>query len=269
MSLKQIAFYESGRGTDVLLLHGNPGTRNDFQKLIKLLPTDKLKIIAVDRPGHGESINVPNLNNGVFDSMKLYKYLINKKFKNKFYIIAYSLGAYFTLRLMKDFSDKIKGIILISPFIEAKKDDKASGVPNLCQIPLVGSIFKMILPIMAKSTIKKHIADGFSPIVPDDKWQKDLLRQYLSPDSLVATMADKNQLIKEPLTEEIFNKIKCPVLVFNGNMDKKNPGHVETIKKHLPDAEIITIKGSGHAVLFSKTDEISEKIVEFINSNND
>src|SRR6476620_6118551 len=51
---KQIHYIEQpGRGVPVLLLHGQPGTYKDFEKVTPELPG--LHLISIDRPGYGWS----------------------------------------------------------------------------------------------------------------------------------------------------------------------------------------------------------------------
>ena len=49
-----LAVTDVGSGRPILLVHGQPGSRADWSRLIPLLAGDH-RVLAVDRPGYGES----------------------------------------------------------------------------------------------------------------------------------------------------------------------------------------------------------------------
>jgi len=256
---KELFFEKVGNGTPIVMFHGNPGTNRDFEKLRKYIDMENYLTYALDRPGHGKSKELFGEN-----AIAVYKEFIEKNCDGEIFLMGYSMGGYFALKLALELGKKVKGIILISPYLFPLEDKKPSAIPKIASIPVIGNILKLILPNLGKGSIKKHILDFTYPIVPDEKWMNDLMDEYLVADSLLAAVTDKNELISEPLKKEQLQKLSCPILAISGSIDKKNQGHIEELQKYLPQLEVDIIEKSGHAMIFTKPDIIGEKIKKIL-----
>jgi len=72
---RRIAFHESeGEGQVVLLIHGNSLSAKSFSKQIDSPLGKKFHLIAVDLPGHGDSLPAidPEINIVYLDMLRLY-----------------------------------------------------------------------------------------------------------------------------------------------------------------------------------------------------
>jgi len=59
--------------------------------------------------------------------------------------------------------------------------------------------------------------------------------------------------------------VKCPVLMILGKRDLMTPMKIagELIAK-LPDVEVVTLEGSGHALMAEKPDEVLDALIAFL-----
>jgi pimeloyl-ACP methyl ester carboxylesterase len=249
-----------GSGTPVLCLHGNPGNWRDFDPLMTRLKSESISFLAVDRPGHGESHGSPNFQKNKYTATQQLSHLILDRFESC-YIVGYSMGCYHALRIALVHPEKVKGLLLVAPFIEARSEDKPSSVPKLATSPL-GILLKPLMPLLAKKTITNHIEKVLSPLPVSPERKKELLSDYLKVNCLLATMIDKNQICEEPLTFNKLNTISCPITIIQGDKDAVNPGHVKLLTKHLHQSVSKNVEGSGHSVLFTRSDEVAEALLE-------
>ena len=134
--------------------------------------------------------------------------------------------------------------------------------------------------------VKKVIAIGVGEI-PKGAWKN---KYHYSRDDLLAEysniLTNRLKLMPEPerwdeslqmlnelynnkyMSDETFIKIKCPVLLINGEKDEYYP--VDTVKscyRKIPDAELSIIPGCGHVVFFCNFPAVWEPIKVFLGYN--
>lgn len=257
----RLHYTDSGSGLPILCLHGNPGTHRDFARLQAELG-DRLpgRLVCLDRPGHGKSVSLPNRQAGEYTATRRLSRFVLDVCGGSALLVGYSMGCYHALRLAVSQPEKVRALLLVAPFIAARPEDKASGVPDRCATPLIGPLLRVLLPALARKTIQAHVRRVLSPQVPDAQQEAQLLTEYLQADTLVATMNDKNQIVQEPLDEEKLKQIACPVHIVQGDRDAINPGHAARLQTLLPAATLRQVEGSGHAVLFTRADVVAEEL---------
>ena len=252
-------FQRYGSGKPIVALHGNPGTHRDFDRIKKYIDMEEYSFLALDRVGHGRNYHL--LGN---DAISCYCDFIGRNIEGKFYLMGYSMGGYYGLRLAIKMVERLEGIILISPYLFARDGDKPSSIPNLAQMPIIGGILSALLPKLASSSMKKHILEFTYPVVPDEKWLGELMKEYTKRETLIATLTDKNEIVTAPIQLEELKKIECPVLLIDGEKDKKNKGHREMVVPYLKNADVRVIEDSGHGMIFTKSDIVGKEIENFL-----
>lgn len=107
----------------VLLLHGLGGTSYSFRKYFEILEKKNISFFASDHPFHGytEERDFKTYVNTIFEFIK-------KNGCKEIKIVSHSFGSYVTELFYTKFKGSVKSIMLITPFIEAKKQTKGLGL---------------------------------------------------------------------------------------------------------------------------------------------
>jgi len=221
----------------IIAHHGSPGTPEDFTNLQNLFSSHEF--INSTRLGY------PNFKNPIPS-------------KDGLIIIGYSFGCLQALKDASTYGEKVKKIILISPFLYGgRKLGKAASL--LIRCPLVGNL------ILKKSAIKAIptllINSSFPQKIPND--YQTQAQQFLNPNVLRPALLEKNicNCTITNLLKEIAYK-KIPVTIIRGEQDKTSTyeSQIVPLKKEIDFSEHI-IKDAGHALLWTHASEL-EKIIK-------
>ncbi|MEO0234468.1 MAG: alpha/beta hydrolase [candidate division WOR-3 bacterium] len=123
---KKVFFHyynESQNTSAVLLLHGLGGTSFSFKKYFYILETQKIPFLASDHPFHGKTDEKDFF---VYVD-KIYEFL-RKQGIDKIKIVSHSFGSFITELFYNRYKNFVTEIMLITPFIEAKKQTKGVGL---------------------------------------------------------------------------------------------------------------------------------------------
>ncbi|HNY10841.1 MAG TPA: alpha/beta hydrolase [Candidatus Wallbacteria bacterium] len=261
------SYREYGEGDKkILLFHGNPGSKSDFDQIAEELVKSGFCCIVPDRPGFGGNSKTPNFYNGGYIAITLYSEFIDKACGGKTYIGGYSIGAYYALKLAFTIPQKVLGLALITPYVFPKSYDVVSGIPKMAENKIMGKILNFILPIVGKGKLGKHFKDVFAPATVDAAKLADLVKNYGTAEMLFATMSDKNEFIQFPLESSRLKKIICPCVMIGAVKDEISKGlsHVEQLKKTIKEAIVENLENEGHAAIFTQAAKISEIITKNI-----
>lgn len=207
----------------LIFLHGSPGSWDAFSQYLEdkeLLA--KYRMIAIDRPGFGDS------DFGEAKDLEEQSVLISPLlalFKNNkpVYVIGHSLGGPMAARLAADNPGYFSGIVLLAGSV-----DPAEEKPEKWR------------PVLYKTPLKFFLPGAFRPS-NEELW-------YLKNDLRIL----KND----------FAKITCPVYIVHGDKDGMVPvGNAAYAKKMLVNAkkvETTILPGAGHFIPWAHYAEIKK-----------
>ena len=106
-------FYEQqGAGPCLILLHGFLESSAIWKKIIPQL-TEKFRVLVIDFPGHGLSANLEEPL-----SMEKGAEIINSILEHlnidEMFMVGHSMGGYIALAFLEQFSEKVKGVVLMN-----------------------------------------------------------------------------------------------------------------------------------------------------------
>lgn len=229
-------YYEVyGKGEPFLVLHGGGvGVTYEMGQFIDKLST-KYMVIAPSTRGQGKSeigTKPITYERKAADIMAVVNAITDKPFT----ILGFSDGAYTAYKIASMYPNRVKKIIAIGA---------GENVPGLRKIP------QSTLDDMAKIDpvfIKEKIA-----LCPEPEKLQAFLNKYYEFFS--------NELI----SKELFNSIKCPVLVVAGELDKNAPlDTVINAYKMIPNAQLAIIANAPHQVFITNFDAVWANIEPFL-----
>ncbi len=107
-------YVSQGTGQPVVLIHGNPGSCEDWAGVIRLIAAEQ-HAVAFDRPGHGHSEKVETEDFGVEAQASLIEGAIEDLGLKRPILVGHSWGAALALACAVHHPDKWRGLVLLAP----------------------------------------------------------------------------------------------------------------------------------------------------------
>lgn len=253
-----------GQGTPQLFIHGRPGGYD--QSLIgwKVFPefyADR-RLIAISRPGY---LRTPvTSGKSPADQADLYAALMDSLGIDKTIVYAASGGGPSGLQFALRYPERVQGLILVVPLLQAKgvgtEFNPPSSTENLLQEMLTWLLGKRLITsiipaIDLNDPIQKQLAEA-------------LIDTSLPGDRRIAGIAnDHPHFQKLDVDSWNLEGLTVPTLIIHGTADENAP--YEGSKKaaeRLPNAKLITFPGDDHYVVITKIQEINQHVGQFISS---
>jgi len=233
----------------IICFHGSPGVPEEFDNLNKLLPNYTL--IKFVRDGYPKNEYIFKADN-FSESTVLNKETI---------VIGYSWGNVPALQFVVRNLAFIKGLVIISPYIFPDKNAN-SPFRKLLTLPLIGTLF---FGIFGKKVIEKMmISTSYPQNVPPE--YKRLVNKFSRSSVLQTSIKEKVENIKIKETLKSVAESQIPVALIWGDSDltgneKEQITPIKSIIKPLLEARL---QNTGHALIFTKAEELSGYIKSFI-----
>jgi len=255
-----LAYGECGNGTPVMLLHGNPGDRDDWAGPAKLLAERGFRCLSVDRPGHGMSTPLPAEPGRAADA---YAALLRSNAGGKAIVVGYSMGAHFALDFALRYRDLVSGIGLVAPYLMPRdENEQPSGLPGLLDTPVLGAFLGLALPMLAGGKIRQHLEATFRPAAAPPDLIDELGGRFSTLSSLTAMFRDKNIFLDtyRNVLGGMAN-ITCPVLMITGAEDAiSGTASAEAVRNALPGVLSSVVDGGGHALPWTHASLVANRI---------
>lgn len=239
----------------VVLLHGYLESLRVWDDFVGLL-TDKVRVVAIDIPGHGRSSNIAPVHTmelmadvvaGVLDALQI----------DKVTLVGHSMGGYISLAFCAAYAERLEGLVLLSsspnPDTELKRENRRR------EIALVRAGKKDMLARVAPEA-------GFAEM------NRDSLRRYINnlveqvhitdDEGIVALLGgmierkDQNEMLRNSRVRQLF---------IMGTHDGYIPVEAaqEFIAKN-PQAKVAWLDKSGHMGFIEEPEACATALLEFV-----
>ncbi len=149
---ERIRYIQKGEGQDVLLIHGTPGSIEDWQPIIDSLSTT-YRVTAFDRPGHGFS-TANTYDYTIKDNVNMVNGLINALGLDSVVVVGHSYGGSIATRMATTKNDNIKSYIIVaSPLYQFEPEI----LYKISTLPIIG---KGITVLISKTAAPQKIEEG-------------------------------------------------------------------------------------------------------------
>lgn len=248
-----------GAGTPVVLIHGLPGTAEDFEKVTPLL--DGHRTIAIDRPGYGSS------DGGYFPvdrQLRAIDQLLDRLKIRKAVLVGHSYGGTLALAYAARHPELVRGLVLVSAAAGGARSDTF----DRAQARLVqGLSWPVVQPLtdvtfsqaMRTASAKMGAADAFDPDPVQPAYEQRLLESSMQQEDLDAYAGE--QLASNDVIADVDRQlpdISTPTIVIHGEGDRLVAvEHGRRIASQLPNARYVPVSG-GHMVPLGHPDVVAE-----------
>lgn len=242
-----IAYYTTGKGEPVVLLHGFAEDGSIWDETAAHLATQYL-IIVPDIPGSGRSAMITGNNVGLEEYAEAIKAILDYEHITQTVMIGHSMGGYITLAFAEKYPQMLKafGLFHSSAYADdsAKKEKRQKAI-QFIETNGVEAFLKTSIPGLfanedkCKEAISKQLAKGslFTP--------QALVQYYIA-------------MMQRPDQTSALKTFEGKILFIMGKHDKAVPIKDSLEQSHMPNvAYIHVLESSGHMGM------IEEKIKSF------
>lgn len=248
-----------GAGTPIVLIHGLPGTAEDFEKVTPLL--DGRRTIALDRPGYGYS------DGGYFPvdrQLLAIDQLLDHLKIRKAVLVGHSYGGTMALAYAARRPERVRGLVLVSAaaggahseFFDRAQARLVQGLSWPVIQPLAAATFSQA---MRTASAKMGAAEAFDPDPVQPAYEQHLLESSMRQEDLDAFAAE--HLASDDVIADVdrrLPKIAVPTIVIQGEDDRLVAAeHGRRIAAALPNARYVQVSG-GHMVPLARPDVVAD-----------
>lgn len=269
---RKLAYAEYGcpGGFPIIYCHGSQSSRLEMHYDLSFAEENNLRIITVDRPGHG--LSDFNTHGRIISFAEDIRLLIDHLRIVTFSVAGMSAGAPFALALAHQLPERVKKVAIISGFAPFTKENaKHLGREVKTLLTLAKNapfLLRLMLKIQAKKMAKKpnQALDGFLKMMsaPD---QKILARPEVKK-TMSAMFQEAFRKGSRGIAYEIsrllitdwgflLNDITVPVTIWQGKQDNNIPHQwASLMTKELPNSQLKLIENGGHLIIFEHASPI-------------
>lgn len=251
----------SGTGPSVLMLHGTGASSHSWRGLTAGL-SPHFEVIAPDLPGHGFSDPLPGWRATLPQMADAIGGLLDTLKCNPHIVIGHSAGAAILLRLALDGVISPRLIVSVNgallPFTGLARYVFSPMARLLAVNPLTSRAFSWRLG--DRSAVERLLGDTGSHLSSENvALYARLAKSPAHISGALAMMAGWNL---DPLVADL-PKLQCPLLLICGSRDRAvPPDDAWTVRRLVPEARVIMLKGLGHLAHEESPDEVVDSILE-------
>jgi pimeloyl-ACP methyl ester carboxylesterase len=259
----RLHYIEQGRGTTLILLHGNGSMIEDFQSsgLIDLA-AKKYRVIAFDRPGFGHS----NRPRSTVWTPAAQADLIAAALKiigvERAIVLGHSWGTMVAVALGVNYPQQVQGLVLASGYYypNARADVLIFSPPA---IPVVGDVLSYtVSPLLSRLLWPLLLRRIFGPSPVPKKFDGFPEEMAVRPSQIRATAEESALMIPSARAlRDQYRHLRMPIAIIAGAEDR----FIETeqsarVHRELPESTLRCVPRTGHMVHQTATAEIMSAI---------
>lgn len=254
----KMVYSENDVKSDVtlVLVHGFGGSKDTWNRIVAQWG-DKYHVIAIDLPGHGESISKKTLGYTITDQAKrLNLFLEAKKIKN-FYLFGHSMGGAIALRYAANHKKNVNALILIDSMgMEQTKSDGVILAEQSTQNPLYDVCTEERLETLLNYSMHK------TPYIPD------IIKEALVQEKCTRRDLEKvlyEEMYKDVNLSDVASGIDIPTLILWGAKDRMT--HVDDatlLHNTIKGSQLVILKETGHVPILEAPEKTADVISSFI-----
>lgn len=272
------AEYGNSEGYPVIYCHGSQSSRLEMHYDVSFAFDNDLRIVTIDRPGHG--ISDFNPEGSILNFAKDVKQLTEHLKIDRFSVVGMSAGSPFAMGLAYLFPKNIYKTSIISGFAPYTKESKKYLSREVKTMLNLAKSFPFLLRILLKFQSKqisrkpKKALQGFLKIMsePDKKVLKNELVMHVIENMFKESFRNGSEGIAYEISKLLvkdwnfqLNEIQVPVIFWQGKKDNNVPYKwAELMKNQMQNATLNLYSDEGHLIIFQHAKEIFADLKENI-----
>lgn len=247
----RIAYWESGEGEPLVLVHGITSTHTTMDELVPYL-SPRRRVVVFDRRGRGESGD----GTGGYDMTREYEDVVavmEAVGDGPVDVFSHSYGSYLAAGAAALRPDLVRKLVLYSPGFG---DRYPEGVFDRLETAANRDPAEALVILMRE--VIGMPEDDIEFMRNSPAWAQRI--------EAIGTVARECRAdAAYTIDPEFLSSVKMPVLILNGAKNAPNKQAVaEALSEALPDAQLSSLPSQGHAAHHTGPDELADAILAFV-----
>ena len=258
----KLNYVSAGSGRPVVLIHGNPGSHQDYTLAVVGKLSESNHVIAIDRPGHGYSDRHDSVKTTVEVQARIIRDALRKLGVEKPVLVGHSWGGSLVLAAAVANQDEFSSIVLLAP--AAYPSANAEWWSLLPHLPVLGQfVVNTLTPLLGRALVKNSLKEAYHPQAVNEDYVQRSAELWTRPDQVRACAYDERTLAASlKLLSPHYSAIKIPVVIVTGADDLllEPKSHAYTLHKTIPHSKLVVLPLTGHQLPHARPDAVIEAI---------
>jgi len=251
-----------GAGRPVVLIHGNPGSYQDWSQLYGPIAAHSLAI-AFDRPGHGHSERPNHEAATVEVQARLLHFALAELGVENPILVGHSWGGALALIYALLYPQAIAGTVLLAPAVY-ESEDGVSFLTKLPALPVIGDLINFLFtPLLGAWVVRGDLKKAFAPDHVPHHYLRTVLAEWTRPKKVKWYSVD-DALLSDGLRSfgPHYSDLRVPTAIVTGDSDLIVSGEENSHRLHqeLPHSELFVLEKTGHQIPFTRPRAVVEAI---------
>jgi pimeloyl-ACP methyl ester carboxylesterase len=251
-----IRVLQQGRGSDILLIHGSPGSIEDWLPVMQVL-SRQFRVTAYDRPGHGYS-SPPANGFGFEENAAAALALVESLQLRDVTVVGHSYGGPIALTMALRRPEIVRSVVVVdSALYEPSR--AIEPMHRLLAAPGIGAGLAVLAgPTLAPARIRERIPAEFRNFAPPREFIEQRTEIWSQPKVMMALAHEVigTRAALASLSPR-YDEIACPLYLTGQAEDRFRRSNLERLHKQAPTAELFLLGGTGHYVQIQKVPELA------------
>jgi len=259
----KVRYNQTGKGQDILFIHGVPGSIEDWEPVIGSLSSN-YRVTVYDRPGHGYS-SAEKIGYNLEHNANIALGLINELHLKNVIVVGHSYGGSVIMALAVRNPPQIKAFIPVAGATYPIED--IEPIFSFIRIPIIGRGFAAVASsFIGPTMIEDGLNEAFHPnedIIPEG-FIDTRVRIWLQTKVLVSTAREELNL-NSNLGKIIpdYEGISKKFFIIHGDNDLFVPkGDSLKLHKIIKNSKLLILSNTGHQVPYARPDILIRTINE-------
>ena len=256
----RLHFVIRGAGRPVVLIHGNPGSTQDWTRVFGSVGANH-KVIAFDRPGHGLSERPKHGDTTVEVQARLLHDALKQLHVERPIVVGHSWGGALAMVYAITYPKEVAGVVLVGPAVYESQDVVLTNLPA---VPVIGDAVNLVLtPLFGASIVRSELKKAFSPDPVPKNYLRSVLLEWTKPKKVKAYSLDESSL-NDSLKKfsPRYPEITVPVSILTGDSDLivSEKDNAERLHQALPKSHLVVLPKTGHQIPFTRPQAVVDEI---------
>lgn len=258
----RLHFVIKGSGRPVVLIHGNPGSCQDWARLYTPI-SSRYQAIAFDRPGHGHSDRPNHRDITVNIQAQMLHAALGELQIERPILVGHSWGGALALAYALEFPDDLSGMVLLAPAVY-ESEDGVSFLSKLPGFPIIGDVVNFLFtPLIGPWLVRTDVTKAFAPDPIPKHYLRHVLSEWTRPKKVKWYSVDDALLVSSLAKSAVrYPDIRVPVTIVTGDSDLIVPAkeNAHRLSEALPQSQLIVLEKTGHQIPFTRPYAVMEAI---------
>ena len=258
----------AGKGTDVVLVHGNPASLRTWKHVFDPL-AEHYRVHAIDLPGFGFSDKPAGSYEDAWLAEALIDYLNSQEIHSAV-LVGNSMGGHIATEAAMLHPGRVDALVLIGgsglplPGGEPAEEEREPFIVSLLRLPGMEALVRL-LP--TEGVLREELALAYyDPAQLDDAELAEWGTPLTTRGGMTAFLA-RSTRHAGPEREERVRGIDAPTLILHGDTDRLVPLAIgERYHELIPLSELVIMQETGHLPQEERPDDVVREIRRFLDA---